>query len=59
MKLSCLILCLAKAEDISNLATQKSCQQTVMDYEMKYCADRNYSLRNSFDIFISPRSTCL
>ena len=59
MKLSCLILCVARAEDISNLATQKSCQQTIMDDEMKYCADRNYSLRTSFDIFISPRSTYL
>ena len=68
MKLSCLILCLAKAEDISNLATQKSCEQTVMDDDMRYCADRNYSLRNSFnilyctkiDLFIkNKKSTCV
>ena len=40
-----LFLCMAKAESISNVATQKSCEQTVMDDDMKYCADRNYSLR--------------
>ena len=40
-----LFLSLANGEVISNVATQKSCEQTVMDDDMKYCADRNYSLR--------------
>ena len=43
-----LLICMAKAESISNVATQKSCEQTVMDDDMKYCADRNYSLRTGF-----------
>ena len=47
-----LLLCMATAESISNVATQKSCEQTVMDDDMKYCADRNYSLRTRFFLFI-------
>ena len=43
-----LFLCMIKSEVISNVATQKRCEQTVMDDEMKYCADRKYSLRISF-----------
>jgi len=45
-----LFLCLAKAEEISNAATQKSCEQTVMDDEMQRCANSLYSLRTSFDL---------
>ena len=45
-----LLLCMAKAESISNVATQKSCEQTVMDDEMQRCANSLYSLRTSFDL---------
>ena len=45
-----LLLCMAKADEIFNAATEKSCEQTVMDDEMKYCADRKYSLRTGLDL---------
>ena len=44
-----LFFCMVKAESISNAATQKSCEQTVMENDMKYCADYYYSLRISLE----------
>ena len=44
-----LFFCMVKAESILNAATQKSCEQTVMEADMKYCADYYYSLRISLE----------
>ena len=43
------MFCTAKADEIFNAATQKSCEQTVMDDEMRTCANYAYSLRISFE----------
>ena len=52
-----LFLCMTKGEEIPNAATQKSCEQTVMDDEMQRCANSNYSLRTSFDsIYVKSKT---
>ena len=45
-----LLFCMVKADEIFNAATQKSCEQTVMDDEMRTCANSAYSLRTSFEL---------
>ena len=44
-----LLFCMVKADEIFNAATQKTCEQTVMDDEMRTCANSAYSLRISFE----------